>query len=135
MKKHFIVAGILLFLYIIIVNVFNTFASYSIPLQNQIIKNQVAIDPAVEIAHIGNSLTISVLKKRWYGKIYEAINDDGKISNLYFLRFIKLPLTNININYVAFHILFFAALLIYISTAATIRLIKYKKHSYYYNYM
>ncbi len=135
MKKHFIVAGMLLFIYIIIINVFNVLASYSFSSQNQIIQKQIVIGSTTEVAHVSDSLTISVSKKRWYGKIHEAINGEGKISNLYFLGFIKLPLVNININYALFHILFFIGLLVYISTIATIRLIKYKKHGYYYNYM
>ena len=135
MKKHFIIAGILLFLYVIIINVFNVLASYSISFQNQVNQEQIIIDPTIETAHVGDSLTVSVSRKRWYGKIYEAINNNGKISNLYFLGFIKLPLVNLGISYLAFHILFFIALLIYISLAATIRLIKYKNYGSYYGYM
>ena len=135
MKKHFIIMGISLFIYIIIINVFNVLASYSLFSQNQIIQKQIVIGSTTEVAHVSDSLTVSVSKKRWYGKIHEAISGEGKISNLYFLGFIKLPLTNLDISYVVFHILFFAALLIYLSTMATIRLIKYKKQGYYYNYM
>ena len=135
MKKHFIIAGILLIIYIIIINAFNALASYSFFPKEQIIENQIIKDSGIENAHVSDSLTISVSRKRWYGKIYEAINAEGKVSNLYILGFIRLPLTNININYAVFHILFFVTLLIYISTVATIRLIKYKKHGYYYNYM
>ena len=135
MKKHFIVAVMLLFIYIIIINVFNVLASYSFSSQNQIIQKQIVIGSTTEVAHVSDSLTVSVSKKRWYGKIHEAISGKGKISNLYFLGFIKLPLVNINISYIAFHILFFIGLLVYLSTIATIRLIKYKKHGYYYNYM
>ena len=135
MKKHFIIAGILLIIYIIIINAFNALASYSFFPQEQIIENQIITDSGIKNAHVSDSLTISVSRKRWYGKIYEVINAEGKVSNLYILGFIRLPLTNININYAVFHILFFVTLLIYISTVATIRLIKYKKHGYYYNYM
>ena len=135
MKKSFIIVGIFLFIYIIIINVFNVLASYSLFSQNQIIQKQIVIGSTTEVAHVSDSLAVSVSKKRWYGKIHEAISGEGKISNLYFLGFIKLPLVNLNISYVAFHIFFFFALVIYICTIATVRLIKYKKQGYYYNYM
>ncbi len=136
MKKHFIIAGLLLLIYVVIINGFNALASYHLS-QNQIIQEQIitTIAPTTQIAQVSTSLSVSVSRKRWYGKIYEIINNEGEISNLYLLGFLKLPLVNINISYVVFHILFFIALLIYLSILTTIRLIKYKKYKYYYNYM
>ena len=135
LKPHLAIVIILIFIYVIIINVFNFFSSFSLFTQNYIIQKQLTTSSAIENTNLGDSLSLSILRKRWYGRIYETINNDGKISNLYFLGFVKLPLANKNTNYAIYHILFFIALLIYISTTATIRLIKYKKHGYYYNYV
>lgn len=131
MKKHLIIAIILLSIYIIIINTFNILASYSWQGQNGIIQKQIIIGATAEEAKLSDSLSLSVLRKRWYGRIYETIESQGKLSNLYLLGFIKLPLTNYDISYVAFHIIFLISILIYISIAATIRLINYRKYKYY----
>lgn len=131
MKKNLIIIALLFFLYIILINTFNYFSSYYQPIQNQIIQKQIT-GVGIEVAHVSTSLAVSVQRKRWYGKIYEIIDGQGKISNLYLLGFIKLPLVNAGINYITFHILFFILILIYISIIITIKLIKYKKHKYYY---
>ena len=131
MKKHIIIAAILIFFYIIIMNSFNFLASYSFPAQNQIIQGQIGGSSAMEIAQVSTSLSLSVSRKRWYGEIYEIIDGQGKISNLYLLGFIKLPLRNIDINYALYHILFFISILTYTGIAAAIKLINYKKYKYY----
>ncbi len=131
LKIHFAIAIILIFFYVIIINSFNFLASYSFPIQNQIIQRQIESSSTTEIAQVSTSLSLSVLRKRWYGRIYETIESQGKLSNLYLLGFIKLPLVNLDISYIAFHIIFLIAILIYISIAATIRLINYRKYKYY----
>ena len=131
MRKHIIIAVILIFFYVIIMNSFNFLASYSFPVQNQIIQGQIGGSSTTETAQVSTSLSLSVLRKRWYGKIYETVDNQGKISNLYLLGFIKLPLVNLDISYIIYHVLFLITILIYIPIVATVKLINHRKYRYY----
>ena len=132
LKPHLAITIILIFIYIIVINSLNFFSSFSLFSQEYIIRKQIVTGSTVENTNLGDSLSLSVSRRRWYGRIYERINNNGKISNLYLLGFIKLPLTNKNMSYAIYHILFFIVMLIYISTITTVKLINYRKHKYYY---
>lgn len=129
---HIIIALILIFAYIILANALGALSSINLFSQGYLMQEQKTIGSTIENTHVSDSIELSVLKRRWYGKIHESITGSGKQSNVYLLGFISLPLSNNNKNYAAYHVLFFTAILIYLSLTITIKLINYRKYRYYY---
>lgn len=72
-----------------------------------------------EAVAMGNSAKVIVERNRFYGKIVEKLSEDSKISKLYFLGLIPLPLfvgsTNFKYVHVLFGILIFVLLIALIS--------------------
>ncbi|MBI2449256.1 hypothetical protein HYV49_03080 [Candidatus Pacearchaeota archaeon] len=59
---------------------------------------------------VGESVSVTVQRNRWYGKIIENVGDDSKISYVYLLGFLRLPLIINKFNFVYVHILMFVAI-------------------------
>ena len=54
---------------------------------------------------VAESVSVTVQRNRWYGKIIENAGDDSKISYVYLLNFLRLPLIINKFNFVYVHII------------------------------
>jgi hypothetical protein len=95
-KYILIFLGISLFLYLIIINLI------SIQI-NQTNGNQTKAEYSGETqkVNVGDSVSVLIVRQRWYGKIYE---DNSK--NLYLFNLIKIPIESNNKNYTSSHLVF-----------------------------
>ena len=68
---------------------------------------------------ISESVTVTVTRQRFYGKIIEIVAADSKVVYVYLFNFLKLPLRVHAINFLYFHIgiIFLIVLLFFILTA------------------
>lgn len=54
---------------------------------------------------VGESVSVSVQRNRWYGRIIENVGDDNSISYIYLFNFLRLPLIINKFNFIYVHIL------------------------------
>lgn len=101
MKQKYILLILIasLITYIIVINLINS-ASFQ-NARNNNTSNSISGGADVRI-NMGDSVTVSIVRNRWYGKIYEE--GDSKI--LYLFKKIKLPLEDNGKDYLPFHIFF-----------------------------
>ena len=60
---------------------------------------------------MSDSVSVTVQRNRWYGKIIENAGDDSRISYVYLFNFLRLPLIANKFNFVYVHILMLIAIM------------------------
>lgn len=101
MKKQYLllllVASLILYIALI-----NFLSSFHLSLKNNQSDTPTSLSSTQVELNMGNSLGVSIVRNRWYGKIYEV---DGS-RTIYLFKLIKLPLEKNGKDYLLFHILF-----------------------------
>ena len=100
MKKKYtlLILGGALVLYVLIINLLSSY-SFQNTFNNS--NNSSYSGEAVKL-NLGDSVGVSIIRNRWYGKIYE----EGNSKILYILGVIRLPIEQNNKDYTPFHAIF-----------------------------
>jgi len=102
-KKLIIALVISLFVYVFIINfLFNNNFQDLIGYNFSNNETYITSYGGIEKVNMGDSVSVTVTRNRWYGTIYEENNN--KI--LYLFKFIPLPLEKDNSDYLTAHIIF-----------------------------
>lgn len=117
MKKSIIFLIILTIVYLIIINFISI-----IDFTNLNFSNKTSDEQSYSVQKIGfsDSISVSVIKNRIYGKI---IQEDSNVK-LYLFRTIPVPIKSNNVSFVFYHIIFLFFILIFIIAIFLIKLIR-----------
>jgi len=98
-KYILIFLGISLFLYVVVINLIST---YYLPGQNNNTEDSNSYSGNQIKLNVGDSVSVSIIRNRWYGKIYE----EGGSKILYIFDKLRMPIETNGRNYILSHIIF-----------------------------
>lgn len=110
--KGLLIIGILiLIVYLVSVNLL---AGYKLNQNNANTPQQDKGGSAMVNIGVGDSISVQVVRERWYGKIYGDYWDTKDIENLYLFNIIKIPVRVNGSDWSLFHIIFVSILILLI---------------------
>ncbi len=106
--KIILIAGIIIAAYVILINFIASVSQLNgFTYANNV--EQSNSGQGVKVG-VGESVSVTVQRNRWYGKIIENVGDDSKISYIYLFNFLRLPLIINKFNFIYVHILMLVAI-------------------------